>query len=313
MKRILLAMVCPILLLTNGCSANSAENEPYIFQASELASETLLKQYFQNMDSNPKEASLWLMHAAHKGNAEAEYYLAEHYRDGSLTLRKDIKVSLQWLRRASARGYVPAKATLASFYDKGSNEIKQDHIEACRLYSQIAALKPKSLPNEGGSTDERIERMQIQLANSDIYQAANKVAKCYYFGEASSQNNKKAYEWFSKAADGEEVEAQYYLGMMNIQGIGVRQNYPDAHFWLEKAANENYNDAQLQLGILYFKGAGCRQDYVEAYKWINLAAAKGTESALQARKDISKFLTATQVAEGQKLSREWEKQYAASY
>jgi len=44
---------------------------------------------------------------------------------------------------------------------------------------------------------------------------------------------------------------------------------------------------------------------VLAYMWLNLAAASGNEDAKTSRETVSKRMTAEQIAEAQKLSREW--------
>ena len=64
---------------------------------------------------------------------------------------------------------------------------------------------------------------------------------------------------------------------------------------------------------MYYKGNGVPQDYVQAYKWFNLAAATSTEKeardrAVEARDLVAARMTAAQIAEAQKLAREWKKQ-----
>lgn len=52
-------------------------------------------------------------------------------------------------------------------------------------------------------------------------------------------------------------------------------------------------------------GQGVPQDYVQAHMWFNLAAASGGGKAQVGRDRIAKKMTRTQVAEAQKLAREW--------
>jgi len=46
-------------------------------------------------------------------------------------------------------------------------------------------------------------------------------------------------------------------------------------------------------------------DLVSAHKWFNLAAARGNASALTYRVELAREMSADQVAEAQKLAREW--------
>ena len=78
------------------------------------------------------------------------------------------------------------------------------------------------------------------------------------------------------------------------------------------AAEQGDASAQLQLGLLYALGQGVPQDYVQAHKWINLSASRmtpGKEDALDsrsARDTVAELMTASQVAEAQRLAREWQ-------
>ena len=56
---------------------------------------------------------------------------------------------------------------------------------------------------------------------------------------------------------------------------------------------------------MYANGASVPEDFVEAYMWWNLAAAQGDEEAKQNKGILSKQMTKEQIAEAQKLSREW--------
>ena len=64
-------------------------------------------------------------------------------------------------------------------------------------------------------------------------------------------------------------------------------------------------DAQYNIGVRYIQGRGKIKDNVEAYKWLNLAASKGVEEASKALKLIESKMTPEQVADAQRLSREW--------
>ena len=56
---------------------------------------------------------------------------------------------------------------------------------------------------------------------------------------------------------------------------------------------------------MYEKGQGLQQDYIEAHKWFNLAARIGFANAVMRRNGVAKLMTKAQVAEAQKLAREW--------
>ena len=74
--------------------------------------------------------------------------------------------------------------------------------------------------------------------------------------------------------------------------------------WFRKAAEEGNVFAQHALGVLYVKGEGVPQDYVQAHMWFSLSAAQGGGTNNQ--DIIAARMTPPQIAEAQKLAREWK-------
>ena len=61
----------------------------------------------------------------------------------------------------------------------------------------------------------------------------------------------------------------------------------------------------FQLGMMYCLGREVEQDYVAAHKWFNIAALRGSPEARQYRCEISREMTADQIAEAQRQARSW--------
>ena len=74
---------------------------------------------------------------------------------------------------------------------------------------------------------------------------------------------------------------------------------------MELAAQTGAPDALFELGMLYATGRDVDADLVTAHKWFNLAAARGNASALNYRIELAQEMSMEQVAEAQKLAREW--------
>ncbi len=111
-------------------------------------------------------------------------------------------------------------------------------------------------------------------------------------------------EWRPLAEQG-DAEAQYNLGIMYREGHGVLQDDKEAVRWYRLAAEQGYAKAQSSLGLMYANGRGVPRDYVQAHLWANLAAAQGHELARINRDRLTKQMTAAQLAEAQRLAREW--------
>ena len=71
------------------------------------------------------------------------------------------------------------------------------------------------------------------------------------------------------------------------------------------AAEQGHAVGQLSLGNMYKRGQGVSQDNVQAYKWFNLAGSQ-IVSAFLSRDRVADFMTPAQIAEAQKLAREWK-------
>ena len=74
---------------------------------------------------------------------------------------------------------------------------------------------------------------------------------------------------------------------------------------IELAAQTGAPDALFELGMLYATGRDIDPDLVTAHKWFNLAAARGNEAARTYRVELAREMSVEQIAEAQKLAREW--------
>ena len=112
------------------------------------------------------------------------------------------------------------------------------------------------------------------------------------------------------AAEQGHAVAQYFLGTMYSNGEGMPQDYQEAVSWYRKAAEQGDAGAQYNLGNMYNNSEGVPQDYVQAHKWVNLAASRTTgevaENSRILRDKLAEKMTASQIAEAQRLAREWQ-------
>ena len=75
----------------------------------------------------------------------------------------------------------------------------------------------------------------------------------------------------------------------------------------ERDAKQGRAEALYNLGLAYSTGQGVGIDMVAAHKWFNLAAVRGVEAAKGWRNQLAAEMTNGQIAEAQKLAREWLK------
>ena len=82
-------------------------------------------------------------------------------------------------------------------------------------------------------------------------------------------------EWTLPAEQG-HMDAQYYMGLLYLQGLGMKRDFAQARFWFEKAAEQGHYGAQHNLGTFHVKGlGGLKRDERQAVEWFTIAADRG--------------------------------------
>jgi TPR repeat protein len=154
-----------------------------------------------------------------------------------------------------------------------------------------------------------IDLLKEAAEQGDAY-AQGLLGTMYENGRGVPQDYQEAAKWYRKAAEQGNAGAQSMLGWMYEGGKGVPRDYREAAMWFRKAAEQGLAPAQFSLGTMYYLGDGVPQDYVQAHMWCNLAAANETapKKSAELRDKIAALMTREQLAEAQKLAREW---YAA--
>lgn len=134
-----------------------------------------------------------------------------------------------------------------------------------------------------------------------IFCLAILIAPFYSF--AAKDGSLKETIEFAEQGDAEE---QFKLGEIYYYGKGIPSNFEEAEKWYRKSAEQGNAKAQFWLGWMCRYGIGTPQDYVMAHMWFNLSAAQGNAKAEKNRDIMAEKMTSVQVAEAQKLAREWK-------
>jgi TPR repeat protein len=108
-----------------------------------------------------------------------------------------------------------------------------------------------------------------------------------------------------RCAEGGDAVAQNNLGELHANGLGVPVDHAEGLRWFRLSAEQGFSEAQFNLGRMYGRGDGVPADLVYAYFWCDLAAAQGNEIAQSVKELIGQIMTSEQIAEAQRLSREW--------
>ena len=126
----------------------------------------------------------------------------------------------------------------------------------------------------------------------------------YAEGLGVLQDYKTALKWYTLAAEQGYSRAQKDLGFMYHNGEGVLQNYKTAFKWYSLAAEQGHATAQHNLGVMYHNGEGVLQDYVYAHMWWNIAASNGDENGGKLRDEVAEKMYTRQINKAQELAQE---------
>ena len=125
-------------------------------------------------------------------------------------------------------------------------------------------------------------------------------------GEGQNEAEDAVLSSLREQAERGDADSQFWLGFRYAAGRGVPRDDEEAVRWLRAAAEQGEVDSQILLGGMYKDGKGVPQDYVRAHMWYDLAASAGEESAPERRDEIAEEMTSEQIAEAQRLAREWK-------
>jgi len=128
----------------------------------------------------------------------------------------------------------------------------------------------------------------------------------YHKGRGIPQDDVQARKWYGKAAAQGLAKAQFSLGTLYFNGEGGPKDYQEALRWFHRASDQGEALAQTKIAIMYDDGEGVPKDKVQAYKWFSLAAMNGDKPAPMLRSLLAKEMTPEQIAEAEKLAKEWK-------
>ena len=175
----------------------------------------------------------------------------------------------------------------------------------CLNLASCSGSKAIGVPDNDQSRFEETTKELRKKAQGGDASAQNELGLVYYEGRGVGQNYRKAKEWFDKAVEQGHTGAQVNLGTLYLRGEGAPQSSQMALFWFIRAAGQEDALALAKLGLMYAQGRGVLQDFIQAHMWYNLSAARGEDRSAEARDALAKQMTPGQIAEAQRLAREW--------
>jgi len=212
---------------------------------------------------------------------------------------------------------VPLYMKFANEYKDAVVMDKFKEVNAIKEKIKIAALiekdkkSPEFLILETNKSED-IEQYK-KVANNGNACAMSHIGDMYNYGIGVAEDKLEAMNWYTKAADKNNLHAMVYIAYMYVfVEDGINKDYTQAIFWLKKAAEKgstfamnqladcykedevaDYNQSMIwykkllvkgkdvffNIGSFYEREKGVAKDYKEAFNWYN----KGLEKALKTK------------------------------
>ena len=257
------------LRLAQELLASEKYDEAYAkFERVEAASHNALAQFTLGLfwklgwgrDPDPAKAAVWFEKAAEGKIPAAEHLYAEILLEG-VHRDTDPAEAARLYQRAADHGHHGSLCALATLYENGAG-VPRDQARAVSLLRQAAA--------------HGVVEAQTRLGNKRL----------------ASKDYRAAFGWFKQAADLNDPEAQFQIGIIVRDGLGAK---PDPHVaaeWFERAAGQGYTRAYLPTGALFLDhGHDLPEpdELAKAYLWLS-AAARLTDDAAAAKPLLEKAI-----------------------
>ncbi len=265
-----------------------------------------------------KEGLKWIRKSAEAGWPKAQYDLAGHLLFGR-GVSPDKNEALEWMDRAAKGGHANAQYSLgaananADGMARNLETARQWLLKARRSGDPKLSGRAKQLLAKVESGDLRelpdLKTLGASAAKG-VADAQYRLGRVYREGIGVVQDYLKAEIFFRKSAQQGHSLSCYGLGGLYMGGLGVEKDAKEAHKWWSQAASQGLTVAQLDMGILLVKGEGVPRDNAKAYMWLTLAA-RAEDSAVQSRaskmrSELSRVMKGGEILEGLRRARKFK-------
>jgi|SRR5574344_78704 TPR repeat protein len=270
-------------IFLTGCFSNSYDDGKKAYQDNDFA----------------KAKEIWVDVAQKQGNDNAMYSLYNLGHDHPEVM--PLEESIGWLQQAADAGrpdaqyeyglFLAQRDHFAKAYDYLDKAATWKEERAIKLLDQYYKIREDQILAEKGDP-KGMYKYAVWLLNSDdskkreegVTWARKSAIEGDHEGEAlyatilyQRNDYSNAQTWFSKAARAGNNVAEYYLGIMKIQGKGSVRNSAQGIEYLKRAAYKNNMLACFELGRMYINGdATVALDVTQkqAIDWISQAASQ---------------------------------------
>ncbi len=215
----------------------------------------------QGVERDKGEAFLYHSRAADLDHPEAQYAVADFYKNGRGVIQKDLHQAAKWCEKAAENGLVEAQFNTGSLYEDGIG-VPQNYATAMRWFLAAAARDHAGAQRNAARLYELGRGVtQDYQAACDLYTKAARqgkrsaeysAARMYEYLPRSPENNAKALALLFSAVKAEPSYpgALFLLATRYEQGRGIAINLEEARRLYQTAAAQGHLAARLKLMLM---------------------------------------------------------------
>ena len=256
---------------------NRAKAVEYFLEAGKLenADALFFLSIHQQNNGNLKEATQAAKRSLELGNEAAKIILGKIQKDEKLR-----KEGFNALKKKVDSGDMHYANSLGYAYEFGIGTSLS--IKEAMKYYEMAAKQNNAL-GMTNLADLYIQEDKLKKAKPLLVKAAEKehgyaqYLLAMNFFDLYSENNKEALFWLEKAANHDEPEALFQLGVYYSEGNDLAKSIK----YYQRAAELNHADAALELSYIYDEGSIVEQDEDKALFFLKKSAELGNQEAIE--------------------------------
>ncbi len=130
-----------------------------------------------------------------------------------------------------------------------------------------------------------VEDLEDEALTGDVA-ATHTLCYRYSNGLNAELDDKKAFEWCSRASAQQEPKSMTLLADLYYQGRGTEQDYHKAAKLYYFAAQRGVEKAMFMLYYVYHNGFGTAKDESEAKYYLNRAASRNYTPAIELKQQL---------------------------
>ena len=240
-------------------------------------------EFFQASPPDYDKALEYFARAQEAGSADAEYYLGVMYSRG-LGVPENTSKAIRYLQNANLAGNISAQNALGEMLLNGDG-LKQNYKRAFNFISKSAAAGlPEAMVSLGRIYANGLGQPQDLTKAREWYLKGHEIGGLDvlpYLGELDvlEGNYEQALANFNESEKTPNAEAEYWLGYMYENGLGLTRNYKEAQKYYELSVQNGGVRALSALGKMYQDGRTGKAEPEKAFELFRKAAdLKNTEA-----------------------------------